>query len=140
MADHPNAPSRDYSKTLFLPKTDFPMRAGLPKKEPQILAFWERAALQDRILGKTTNPPQQKGATPSERPKFVLHDGPPYANGNLHIGHALNKVLKDIICRSKLCGLLDRRAIRGVSAAGCPGRFQEPLQDYGFSFRSTHCR
>tara|TARA_R110000868_G_scaffold7071_10_gene38716 strand:+ start:1337 stop:4360 length:3024 start_codon:yes stop_codon:yes gene_type:complete len=101
MADHPNAPSRDYSKTLFLPKTDFPMRAGLPKKEPQILAFWERAALQDRILGKTTNPPQQKGATPSERPKFVLHDGPPYANGNLHIGHALNKVLKDIICRSK---------------------------------------
>lgn len=97
MADNNNAPARDYSKTLFLPKTDFPMRAGLPKKEPEILSYWERASLQKQILNNT----MLHGADATARPKFVLHDGPPYANGNLHIGHALNKVLKDIICRSK---------------------------------------
>ncbi|MEH6726480.1 MAG: class I tRNA ligase family protein, partial [Hyphomicrobiales bacterium] len=97
MAENTNAPTRDYSKTLFLPKTDFPMRAGLPKKEPEILSYWDRASLQKQILNNT----MLHGTSADERPKFVLHDGPPYANGNLHIGHALNKVLKDIICRSK---------------------------------------
>ena len=80
---------RDYSTTLFLPKTDFPMRAGLPKKEPEILAKWESMDLYKALRE------QSKG-----RPKYVLHDGPPYANGNIHIGHALNKILKDLITRS----------------------------------------
>lgn len=97
MADNSDAQTRDYSKTLFLPKTDFPMRAGLPKKEPEILAFWKRADLQTRILLNDV----KSDNFAEKREKFILHDGPPYANGNLHIGHALNKVLKDIICRSK---------------------------------------
>ena len=69
----------DYKATLNLPRTDFPMRAGLPKREPEWLARWERIGVYDRLREKP-------GRTP-----FTLHDGPPYANGNLHIGHALNK-------------------------------------------------
>ncbi|EIM73116.1 isoleucyl-tRNA ligase, partial [Nitratireductor aquibiodomus RA22] len=79
----------DYSKTLNLPQTEFPMRAGLPKKEPEIVARWQEMDLY-RLLREDA----------AGREKFVLHDGPPYANGNIHIGHALNKVLKDIITRS----------------------------------------
>ena len=71
----------DYSETLNLPKTDFPMRAGLPKKEPEIVARWEEMNLYKKMREDA------KG-----REKFVLHDGPPYANGNIHIGHALNKI------------------------------------------------
>jgi isoleucyl-tRNA synthetase len=82
--------ARDYSETLFLPKTDFPMRAGLPQKEPEMLARWVRIGLYTRLREAS------KGRT-----KFVLHDGPPYANGNIHIGHALNKVLKDVVVRSQ---------------------------------------
>src|SRR5580704_17338504 len=85
----PESP-RDYSETLFLPKTEFPMRAGLPKKEPEILAFWERINLYARLREAAQG-----------RPKHVLHDGPPYANGNIHIGHALNKILKDVVTRSQ---------------------------------------
>ena len=82
--------AKDYSQTLFLPKTDFPMRAGLPQKEPEILARWARDDLYARLRADA------KG-----RDKFVLHDGPPYANGNIHIGHALNKILKDTVVRSQ---------------------------------------
>ncbi len=80
----------DYRDTLFLPQTDFPMRAGLPKREPDWLARWMEMDLYGQLRT------QSKG-----REKFVLHDGPPYANGHLHIGHALNKVLKDIIIKSQ---------------------------------------
>ena len=80
----------DYKATLFLPRTDFPMKAGLPKLEPTILERWEEMNLYRR---------QREVAAGKE--KFVLHDGPPYANGNIHIGHALNKILKDIINRSQ---------------------------------------
>ena len=76
-------PTRDYSKTLFLPKTDFPMRAGLPQKEPEILARWRELDLYEQLR-----------AAARGRAKFILHDGPPYANGNIHIGHALNKISK----------------------------------------------
>ena len=79
----------DYSTTLNLPHTDFPMRAGLPENEPKILARWQEMDLYKRLREDA------KG-----RPLYVLHDGPPYANGNLHIGHALNKILKDVITRS----------------------------------------
>src|SRR5512134_2198887 len=75
------AEGRDWSETLFLPKTDFPMRAGLPELEPRLLARWDAIGLYERLRG------MEQG-----RPKFVLHDGPPYANGNIHIGHALNKI------------------------------------------------
>ncbi|HTJ58952.1 MAG TPA: class I tRNA ligase family protein, partial [Devosiaceae bacterium] len=79
----------DYSATLFLPQTDFPMRAGLPEREPIWLKRWEELDIFSR---------QREQA--ADRPVFTLHDGPPYANGNIHIGHALNKTLKDLVSRS----------------------------------------
>ncbi|GAB1580996.1 isoleucine--tRNA ligase [Phyllobacterium phragmitis] len=79
----------DYSKTLYLPQTEFPMRAGLPQREPQFVARWEEMNLYKKLREDA-----------KDRPLYVLHDGPPYANGNIHIGHALNKVLKDVITRS----------------------------------------
>src|ERR1700753_2715833 len=84
--------SRDYRETVFLPDTPFPMRAGLPQKEPEILARWEAADLYG-LLRRTR---QAAGA-----PLYVLHDGPPYANGDIHVGHALNKILKDFVVRSR---------------------------------------
>lgn len=80
----------DYSKTLALPKTDFPMRGNLPAREPDMQAKWEELNIYEKVQERT------KG-----RPSFILHDGPPYANGDIHIGHALNKVLKDFIVRYK---------------------------------------
>ena len=80
----------DYGKTLHLPETEFPMRGNLPKREPDMLAFWTENKIYEKRLEK------RKGCK-----KFILHDGPPYANGKLHIGHALNKVLKDIILKYK---------------------------------------
>jgi len=85
----PGAAETDYSATLFLPRTAFPMRAGLPEREPSWLERWEKMDIYAR---------QREQA--SDRPLFTLHDGPPYANGNIHIGHALNKVLKDLVSRS----------------------------------------
>ncbi len=81
-----------YQKTLQLPVTDFPMRGNLPKREPQMLAQWQQDGVYERLqeLGREQN-----------RPPFILHDGPPYANGNIHIGTALNKILKDFVLRSK---------------------------------------
>ena len=79
----------EYKDTLNLPKTDFPMRGNLPEKEPVILAKWKALNLYARIRDR------QKG-----KPRYILHDGPPYANGNIHIGHALNKTLKDKIGRA----------------------------------------
>ncbi len=100
---------RDYSSTLFLPKTDFPMRAGLPAKEPEILAKWDRMDLYKTLRE------QSKG-----RPKYVLHDGPPYANGNIHIGHALNKILKDLITRSFQMRGYDSNYVPGWDCHGLP--------------------
>ena len=81
---------KDYKETLNLPETSFPMKANLPNKEPEILKFWEDIGLYKKIRK------QQKDKIP-----FILLDGPPYANGKIHIGHALNKILKDIIIKSK---------------------------------------
>ncbi len=99
----------DYSKTLYLPQTDFPMRAGLPQKEPEIVARWEDMDLY-RLLRE-----EAKG-----RPLFVLHDGPPYANGHIHIGHALNKVLKDVITRSFQMRGYDSNYVPGWDCHGLP--------------------
>ncbi len=99
----------DYSKTLYLPKTDFPMRAGLPEKEPLLVERWEKMDLYRRLREDAAG-----------RPKYVLHDGPPYANGNIHIGHALNKVLKDVITRSFQMRGYDSNYVPGWDCHGLP--------------------
>lgn len=100
---------RDYRDTVFLPKTDFPMKAGLPQKEPGIAARWEAIGLYDALRKA------RRG-----REKFILHDGPPYANGDMHIGHALNHILKDMVCRTQ--NLLGRDApyVPGWDCHGLP--------------------
>ncbi|MEO0543650.1 MAG: isoleucine--tRNA ligase [Pseudomonadota bacterium] len=99
----------DYSKTLNLPQTNFPMRAGLPKKEPEIIARWQEMDLYQALRDDA------KG-----REKYILHDGPPYANGNLHIGHALNKILKDLITRSFQMRGYDSNYVPGWDCHGLP--------------------
>jgi isoleucyl-tRNA synthetase len=99
----------DYSATLYLPRTDFPMRAGLPKKEPELLKHWEEIGLTEKM--------REAGAG---KPKFVLHDGPPYANGNIHIGHALNKILKDLVVRSQRMLGKDSTYVPGWDCHGLP--------------------
>ncbi len=101
--------ARDYSETLFLPKTDFPMRAGLPQKEPQLLARWHQLGLYEKLR-----------AAARGRAKFILHDGPPYANGNIHIGHALNKILKDVVTRSQQMLGYDSNYVPGWDCHGLP--------------------
>ena len=108
MTDAPVS-GRDYSRTLFLPKTDFPMRGGLPQKEPEILSRWAREDLYGELRKSG------KG-----RPKFVLHDGPPYANGNVHIGTALNKTLKDIVVRSHQMTGWESNYVPGWDCHGLP--------------------
>ncbi len=98
----------DYKDTLNLPKTDFPMRAGLPKREPQWLERWEKIGVYDRLREKEGRQP------------FTLHDGPPYANGHLHIGHALNKTIKDMIVRSHQMMGYDARYVPGWDCHGLP--------------------
>jgi isoleucyl-tRNA synthetase len=98
----------DYRDSVFLPETDFPMRAGLPQREPDWLARWERIGVYDRLREKAGRVP------------FVLHDGPPYANGHLHIGHALNKVLKDMVVRSQQMMGRDARYVPGWDCHGLP--------------------
>ncbi|AVO38991.1 isoleucine--tRNA ligase [Pukyongiella litopenaei] len=107
------AETPDYKDTLNLPKTGFPMRAGLPRREPDWLARWERIGIYDRLREKAA---QAGGA----RPSFVLHDGPPYANGHLHIGHALNKTIKDMIVRSHQMMGHDSRYVPGWDCHGLP--------------------
>src|SRR5580698_5389838 len=101
--------ARDYSETLFLPKTEFPMRAGLPQKEPGLLERRHTLELYERLR-----------ADAKDRPKFVLHDGPPYANGNIHIGHALNKILKDVVTRSQQMLGFDSNYVPGWDCHGLP--------------------
>ena len=108
-ADTPAQP--DYRDTVFLPETDFPMRAGLPAREPDWLARWERIGVYDRLREK---------AVTTVRAPFTLHDGPPYANGHLHIGHALNKVLKDMVVRSQQMMGRDARYVPGWDCHGLP--------------------
>ena len=103
------AETPDYKDTLNLPKTDFPMRAGLPKREPAWLERWEKLRIYDRLREKSQG-----------RKPFILHDGPPYANGHLHIGHALNKTIKDMIVRSHQMMGFDARYVPGWDCHGLP--------------------
>jgi len=102
------ADTPEYKDTLNLPKTDFPMRAGLPKREPEWLKRWADIGIYDRLREK------------QGRESFVLHDGPPYANGHLHIGHALNKILKDMVVRSQQMMGKDSRYVPGWDCHGLP--------------------
>ncbi|MDR1581595.1 MAG: class I tRNA ligase family protein, partial [Synergistaceae bacterium] len=94
--------SNDYKDSLFLPKTDFPMRANLSSREPGFLEFWEKSDIYGKLRDSRAS-----------RPRFILHDGPPYANSDIHIGTALNKILKDMIVRYKW--------MRGYYAPYVPG-------------------
>ncbi len=100
---------RDWRDTVFLPKTDFPMKAGLANKEPGILERWERIGIYDRLR-------EQRAG----RERFILHDGPPYANGDIHMGHAMNKILKDIIVRSQSLMGKDAPYVPGWDCHGLP--------------------
>ena len=112
-------PERDYSETLFLPQTEFPMRAGLPQKEPELLRRWEESGLYAQLREAS------KG-----REKFVLHDGPPYANGNIHIGHALNKILKDVVTRSQQMLGYDSNYVPGWDCHGLPIEWKIEEENY----------
>ncbi|QKS00801.1 isoleucine--tRNA ligase [Sphingomonas sp. CL5.1] len=109
MADAPDTPKRDWRDTVFLPKTDFPMKAGLPQKEPAILERWRKLGLYQRLR-------EQRAG----REKFILHDGPPYANGDMHIGHALNHILKDMVVRTQTLLGKDAPYVPGWDCHGLP--------------------
>jgi isoleucyl-tRNA synthetase len=109
----------DYSKTLFLPQTEFPMRAGLPQREPEILQRWNEIGLYGKLRESA------KG-----RAKFVLHDGPPYANGNIHIGHALNKILKDVVTKSQQMLGFDSNYVPGWDCHGLPIEWKIEEENY----------
>ena len=100
---------QDYNATLNLPKTEFPMRAGLPKSEPETLKRWEQEKIYEKLMEKNEG-----------KPLFVLHDGPPYANGNIHLGTSLNKVLKDIIVRYKNMSGFKSPYVPGWDTHGLP--------------------
>ena len=110
---------QDYSKTLFLPQTEFPMRAGLPQREPEILKHWNDIRLYERLR-----------ETSRGRVKFVLHDGPPYANGNIHIGTALNKILKDLVTRSQQMLGFDSNYVPGWDCHGLPIEWKVEEENY----------
>jgi isoleucyl-tRNA synthetase len=109
----------DYSKTLFLPQTEFPMRAGLPQREPEILKRWNEIGLYGKLRDKSAG-----------RAKFVLHDGPPYANGNIHIGHSLNKILKDVVTKSQQMLGFDSNYVPGWDCHGLPIEWKIEEENY----------
>ena len=120
MSDKPQKPdANDYSKTLFLPETEFPMRAGLPQREPEILKHWNEIDLYRKLREKALG-----------RAKFVLHDGPPYANGHIHIGHALNKILKDVVTRSQQMLGFDSNYVPGWDCHGLPIEWKIEEENY----------
>ena len=99
----------EYKKTLNMPKSGFPMRAGLPKREPEMLRYWEELDLYNELLKKNEG-----------KPLFSLHDGPPFSNGALHMGHALNKSIKDIIIRYKNMSGFQAPYVPGYDTHGLP--------------------
>jgi isoleucyl-tRNA synthetase len=109
MTDKVSQESKDYKDTVFLPKTDFPMKAGLPQKEPGILAGWQSQGLYQKLREARAG-----------REKFILHDGPPYANGDMHIGHALNHILKDMVVRTQSLLGKDAPYVPGWDCHGLP--------------------
>src|ERR1700674_3407034 len=120
MSEKPKKPDvTAYPKPLFLPQTEFPMRAGLPQREPEILARWNEIGLYGKLREKAAG-----------RAKFVLHDGPPYANGNIHIGHALNKILKDVVTKSQQMLGFDSNYVPGWDCHGLPIEWKIEEENY----------
>jgi isoleucyl-tRNA synthetase len=119
MSEPKSETKRDYSETLILPHTDFPMRAGLPQREPEILKAWQEGDLYGQLRQAS------KG-----RDKFVLHDGPPYANGPIHIGTALNKILKDMVTRSQQMLGYDSNYVPGWDCHGLPIEWKIEEENY----------
>ncbi|RLE15487.1 isoleucine--tRNA ligase [Candidatus Aerophobetes bacterium] len=117
----------DYRKTLNLPRTKFPMRASLPLREPKILEFWEKRKIYEKIREYR-----------KESPKFILHDGPPYANGDIHLGQAFNKILKDIIVKYKIIRGYDSPFIPGWDCHGLPVEHQL-FKELGVNKRDISC-
>src|SRR4030081_402522 len=115
----------DYSKTLFLPQTEFPMRAGLPQREPEILKRWNEIGLYGKLREAAAG-----------RAKFVLHDGPPYANGNIHIGHSLNKILKDVVTKSQQMLGFDSNYVPGWDCHGLPIEWKIEEENYRSSAKT----
>ena len=109
MTEQPRQEAKDYRSTVFLPKTDFPMKAGLPQKEPGILARWQGEDIYRQLREARAG-----------REKFILHDGPPYANGDMHIGHALNHILKDMVVRTQSLLGKDAPYVPGWDCHGLP--------------------
>ncbi|MBT8113555.1 MAG: class I tRNA ligase family protein, partial [Gammaproteobacteria bacterium] len=101
--------TNNYKDTLNLPKTSFPMKGNLAQREPEMLKAWERKNIYQQIRDA------RKGAE-----RFILHDGPPYANGDIHIGHAVNKILKDIVIKSKTLSGYDAPYVPGWDCHGLP--------------------
>ena len=119
--------AQDYKNTLNLPKTDFPMQAGLPKREPERLAKWDSEHTYEKLMEKNEG-----------KPLYVLHDGPPYANGDIHLGTALNKVLKDIIVRYKNMTGFKAPYVPGWDTHGMPIE-QRAREKAGVSNSATIC-
>ncbi|MBQ9992600.1 MAG: class I tRNA ligase family protein, partial [Firmicutes bacterium] len=115
----------EYGKTLNLPNTDFPMRGNLPQKEPETLKKWQEMDIYKLVGEKNAG-----------KPKFILHDGPPYANGEIHLGHALNKVLKDIIIKYKTMTGYDSPYVPGWDTHGLPIE-QKTIKDLGINRHSV---
>src|SRR5260221_8943428 len=136
----------DYKQTLNLPQTDFPMKANLAQREPQIMQRWQEMGLYERMRAVG------KGKT-----KFILHDGPPYANGEIHIGHALNKILKDFVVKSRPMAGFDapyvpgwdchglpielnvERDLGGRAKSGSPAEFRRACREYAERFYRSQC-
>jgi isoleucyl-tRNA synthetase len=120
MSDKPQkSDANDYSQTLYLPQTEFPMRAGLPQREPEILKRWNEIGLYRRLRESAAG-----------RAKFILHDGPPYANGNIHIGHSLNKILKDVVTKSQQMLGFDSNYVPGWDCHGLPIEWKIEEENY----------
>ncbi|MCL6635330.1 MAG: class I tRNA ligase family protein, partial [Peptococcaceae bacterium] len=116
----------DYSQTLNLPRTGFPMRANLPEREPEILKFWDEIDIYRKVQEKN-----------SGRPKFILHDGPPYANGHIHLGTALNKILKDIVVKFHSMAGYDAPYVPGWDTHGLPIE-QQAIKTFGLNRHGIH--
>ena len=114
-----------YDSSINLPQTEFPMRANLPAREPEILSFWDEINIYEQIQNKN------KG-----REKFILHDGPPYANGDIHLGHTLNKVLKDIIIKQRTMLGYDSPYVPGWDTHGLPIE-QQAIKSLGLDRHRT---
>ena len=121
MAKQDKENTSEFTNTLNLPQTDFSMRGNLPQKEPAMLQHWNDIDIYGKIREKS------KG-----KPKFILHDGPPYANGDIHLGHALNKVLKDIIIKYKTMTGYDAPYVPGWDTHGLPIE-QKAIKDLGLN-------